>query len=483
MNPVLTPEKIAEMDKFAGVTTPTPTTPAQVTAQSNYDRRKAILNASPTDYLSNVVGGIKSELGQAGEDVSGKGADTLYGATGKGISAVSHVASAAMQPIAQAPVVKQIGEGIGSAIKWAGDKIADFTSPDFQASLARLSPEEYAKATEHLTNLSNLGNIANTILGAKAGETTATKVGEVAPVISEKLATTAKEAVAPVVEKAKGLVTKTPEEAFSQNYDKAFPPLKKDFALGDKRYIDAKTALSDIKENPNPNIVDKNGEIKNPEDYNFSDTLKAQQSRLPEIYKSYTSKLSDVDKQAFNEDITKNVVDKMGELDQKIAKENSVTKRTALMNIKNELGGLRDTSPEGIQDYVQTLNSEIKTAPGTPWTIEQAEKANLAGSLVKTLDDSISKISGPSYAQERGLYGAHKTIQDSLTRAALKELKSAPGVTEKLSDLGVNAEGLNFLITHNPQALVMALGIKVTSNFMRYLSSPQRALGNLMKGL
>ena len=164
----------------------------------------------------------------------------------------------------------------------------------------------------------------------------------------------------------------------------------------------------------------------------------------------------------------------------KLKKENSVDNRRALTKIKGEISSLRDTSPEGIQNYLQSINQKVKPLlPGGALTSEQIQYANLAGDLRKILDDSIEKIDGTGYQDVRNIYAAHKQIQSQLLMAARKEINKVPGLTEKLGNVGLTAEGINFLLTHDPHALVVGGALKGATLFSKWLTSPQRALSNI----
>ena len=118
-------------------------------------------------YFQRVGEGIKQSFQEAGKDIT---TQDNRPSLSKGISAVSNIATAAAKPITEAPVIKQIGEGINKGINFTGEQLAKIYSPEFQASLANMSDEEFAVATQPLQDLANAGNIANTLLMAKGGQ-------------------------------------------------------------------------------------------------------------------------------------------------------------------------------------------------------------------------------------------------------------------------------------------------------------------------
>lgn len=273
------------------------------------------------------------------------------------------------------------------------------------------------------------------------------------------------------------------QSSFENKVNKVLPVLKKDVPNLASKQRDAYTAFSDIAQNKESlGLTGRNGEARNPE--NYTETVDAQNKRLPEIYKNYTDKLSTVDRPKFDADIKSGIQEQVNIVDNKLSKENSLDNQRALSKIKNELKGLRDTSPEGIQNYIQTINQKIKPlAPGGALTPEQIQYANLGGQMRKVLDDSIEKIDGKGYQTERNIYKAHKTIQSQLLDGAKKEINNIPGLTDKLTNLGMTAEGINFLLTHDPASLAVAGGLKLGNKLLNWYRSPQRALQGIFNDI
>lgn len=366
----------------------------------------------------------------------------------------SGIATGLTSPLA--PIGAPITAPIGQAVNAVGNKIGENpTVQKFANSRAGQVTSDIAE------NVANYANIAGTVGGfmeapaaGAAVKQGVTKAGEVAGQVGEKMA----------------------NKSFESNINRALPVLKKDVGNLSQKYQNVHTAFSDIAQNKgNIGLTDNAGNPRNPQ--TFSETVDAQNTRLPQIYKSYTDKLSTVDKTKFDTNIKTSLQDQVKSIDSQLAKENSIDGRRALTKIKAELSTLRDTSPQGIQSYVESLNQRIKPlAPGGSLTTEQIKLANLAGGMRKVLDDSIEKIGGSGYQAERNIYGAHKAVQSQLLMAAKKEINQTPGLTSKLASLGFTIEGVNFLLTHNPAALAGALAIKGASKFTTWLRSPQRAL-------
>jgi len=118
-------------------------------------------------YLQRVGEDIKQSVQQAEKDIS---TQDNRSSLSKGISAVSNIAGAVTAPLAEAPILKQVGEVFSKGINLGGEELSKLYSPEFQASLARMSDDEFKQATQPLQDIQNLGNIANTILMARGGQ-------------------------------------------------------------------------------------------------------------------------------------------------------------------------------------------------------------------------------------------------------------------------------------------------------------------------
>lgn len=416
---------------------------------------KNIITPIKNAFIGGVKQTIQSSKNVANDIKTGAGpiaiADTLHAGAG--------IASALSSPLA--PILNPT---VGAATTAIADKVGD------NPSVQRFANSNVGKATDTVVqSIGDANAIVGTVLGAKEGIEEAPKIVDLAEQAKAGVANTA----------SKTLDKITP--SFEQNVTKAFPTLKKDVGNMPQKITNVKTAFSDIAQNKDSlGFTDSSGNPRTPK--NFAETVDAQNQRLPKIYQDYTAKLSEVDKPKFDEAIQNGIKSQVENIDNKLVNENSVDNRKALLKIKNELHTLRDTSPEGIQNYIQSINQKVKPlAPGGSLTPEQIQYANLGGDLRKVLDDSIEKIDGTGYQDLRNVYAAHKSIQSQLLMAAKKEINNVPGFTEKIGNAGLSIEGINFLLSHNPASLVTGLGVKAASKYMTWLRSPQRGLQNAFK--
>jgi hypothetical protein len=275
----------------------------------------------------------------------------------------------------------------------------------------------------------------------------------------------------------------TPDTQFASHLNKAFNLNKKEISQGDSLMSNAKKVFSDISANKDTNgILDTHGNIKEPTQYSYQDTLDATKTRMPEVYKSYTSQLNGIDREMFDASIRDSIASQKSALDAKIAIENSLPDRNAMTRLSEEIGSLRDTSPIGMQDYLQKLGVRSKPVAGV-MTPENIQTSNLAGVIRDALDKAATEVGNTSYSADRSLYAAYKSVQDMFLRGAVKEIKNTPGMGERLANMGVTVEGLQFILTHDPHSLVIAAGLKGGSKFASFLNSPLRSLSKLYQSV
>lgn len=492
-------------------TTSTPISMTRAEYQAKYGVAPSVtppVVTPPTPKFDSLVGGRVNQAKSAFTDVSNQNNDTLQaeGLKQKALSGALTGLQVAQVPVrvlgAAGGAVYDVAEPvISGAFNQIGKGIKGMQSlnPNYKPQETSPTPEIINKAIQNWNDFSQknpelaarLGDVGNlfNLTGFGSLKSVAKNAGEdiikgATPYVTGTVDLT-KEAVTTGMEKTAKVILPSEEKriaSFNKNLNKALPVLKKDVKTLPIKQKDAFTAFNDIVANKEKiGILDNAGEIKSPTKYDFVDTVEAQKKRLPQIYSDYTKKLSTVDQAKFQEDIHNNLFNQIDNVNTQLAKENTIDGRRALTKIKDELSSLRDTSPEGIQGYIESIGQRTKVAPGHPMTTEQAKLANLGGEMRGILDNSIEKIGGAGYQDLRNTYKAHKTIESQLLQSAKSELNKTPGWTDRMANLGMTAEGINFLLTHDPHTLAIAAGIKSGTSFMKWLRSPQRALSNMYK--
>jgi hypothetical protein len=411
--------------------------------------------------FTNIINQVKGNVKEASDKYAGYLTNpnpSLGDALSTGANIAKNTTEAVLSPLNQT-VGKLVEPILKPVINYAADKISNSPAVQKSASWYDKHPNLANTASDTLQtglNMAQLGTMDS------APQEIANKTSELGTNLKDK-------------------IIGSPEDKFNTNLNKALPVLKNDVRNLPLKQENARTAFQDIVANKDKiGLIDKNGQPRVPE--NFTETVQANQARKSQIYQDYSNKLSTVDKAKFETDISNGIQDQVKSIDNQLAKENSLDGRRALTKIRTELSTLRDTSPEGMQKYVEDINQRIKTAPGAPLSTEQIKLANVGGEIRSLLDSSVEKT-GQGYQDLRNTYGAHRAIESQLLAQAKKEMNNVPGLTDKLATAGATVEGINFLLTHNPQSLAVGLGLKGLAKWMAYVKSPTTALGKMFSQL
>jgi muramidase (phage lysozyme) len=323
-----------------------------------------------------------------------------------------------------------------------------------------------------MTQGEGAGGVAlNTALGAGLGGTAGGALGLAGGVASK------------LIPKDTNFAT-NPDE-FISTYDKAVPPTKADLSKAStmERAQGANNLMHYIVQNYETlgsDILDKNGEVKLPSKYTMQDSLQALDNAFPQIYKEYTGALSGADMQTFTENVQQKTGDIISSLDSELKSRISTQNQGVIKTILAEVNSdqMRTATPETLYEYIKDLG---RRAFAGNMTEGKAILADTAGKLNNILDSSLDETDAAAFKNGKGLYRAAKLQQNRWTRAALKELKNTPGLEQKLANMGMTVEGIEFLITHDPHTIAMAAGLKGASMFSKWLNSSEGALSDLYK--
>lgn len=420
---------------------------------------------------SEGAAGVGTEIGKLITDTIGKTHDTFSGGKLAGdtintlLTAITGGSSGAMtEQVAKDSIEKAVENGI------LGKKMGSFLNK-YVAGMALPATEAgtVGAGFQVGTNL-NQGNPAlqNTKQAFFAGAAVPGELNAAGKVLSK-------------------FPTKLPftlsKEDFSTQYDKAFPPNKGDIKSGPARYERANDLMSYIVSNKDSiGIKDEAGDIKTPSQYTNAENLDALKKIQPDIYKEYTGLLGDVDKEKFQSGIdngTKEIISDLNKkLDTTISSANRNTIKTMIKELSSEQ--MKNATPETLQDHIKDLGNRAFRGDMTEG---KAIIAEVGGKLKTILGKSMDELTGKQYEAARRIYRASKEAEGPWSRAALKEIKNVPSLYDKLTGMGMTAEGIQFLITHDPASLAIALGLKGASKFGKWLNSPNRAMRNIYKSI
>lgn len=444
--------------------------------------------AAPQDFLAqsgrDIVSGIKSELGAAKQDIITPDARSPLS---RGISATSHLFSAAAQPITQAPGFKQVGEGINAAIQWAGDKLSNLYSPEFQNQLANMSPEEFTKATEHLQNLSNLGNIAQTLLMAKGGAKSAETIAE-----SSKTAPVTPAAGEPVrpsipVEKpaAKPIAPEILDKQIVDSYNKGIKPS-----------VAGKGTLGQVEKYNQDIIRGTKAIVQNKDGLSLTDEFGQPTGKLPTNPREFTQAIDQTKKALFQkyDAMAKSAGEKGATvtLEPAVTELNKIAKDKVTNDLNPELAKYAEQRAESLsksgeytateaQDAIQRLNTSLDAFYKNP-NYDTASRASvdamIANQLRTGLDNSISGLEGTGYADLKKQYGSLRAIEkDVNNRAQVQARKTTGGLT--FGDVFSAEEVMRGIAHMNPQAFATGVAVKGFTSLWKYLNDPDRHISNM----
>lgn len=237
----------------------------------------------------------------------------------------------------------------------------------------------------------------------------------------------------------------------------------------------ASQVVANMVENKNSlGLVDKLGQPRLPE--NRQEMDEAVGTLKKKVYQAYTDILKKSNPAEFIQGVQTDVSNVVNSLNNKLLKENSEDGRRALTMLIRELRGLRDTSPIGLQDYVERLRARSGSVFNGGSTAAVANESAAVGSQIRDIiAKNIENLDGDEYKQLRGLYGAFKTIESDTERAARNYINN---VGDKLFSSASNiiggADTLVGLVTHDPMAIMRGLAIKGAQKANAYLKSPER---------
>lgn len=144
-------------------------------------------------------------------------------------------------------------------------------------------------------------------------------------------------------------------------------------------------------------------------------------------------------------------------------------------------------SASDAQRAVTMLNHSLKSfyrSPGTPETAARAHvDAMIANQLRSALDQTITATVGPGYQELKNKYGALKDIEDHVKKRSLivARQEKGGGILGRLSDVASAEEVIRGFITLNPAAIASGTFIKLWSEGVKYLRSPNRAVARLFE--
>lgn len=297
-------------------------------------------------------------------------------------------------------------------------------------------------------------------------------------------------------ESGKAAMQKSEEQfknAIIKGVDKGIAPSVKTrgktFSKSTAMYNNAESAVKSIVQNKdNINIVDKNGAIKTPKNYDVEDFANAIEQTKKNIYTQYHEMAVAAGKQPEGVDLSA-VYKKLDEIAQKpgeaigpkdVRKKYSQDLRTYAYAKSQELKELQGETPEIIEARIKELNNSLDGYyHGTTTKDKAAIDAAVATEMRQALDKSITDAMGEGYQDLKKQYGALTSIEKDVNhRATIVARKANKGLFDLASPFAMADIGMGF-ITLNPAQIAKGVAIHGVKNYYKSLNDPNRYIKNM----
>ena len=168
--------------------------------------------------------------------------------------------------------------------------------------------------------------------------------------------------------------------------------------------------------------------------------------------------------------------------------------KNQLLEYSDDLGRI---SIEDAQKLTQNYNKILDAYFKNPWAYANDTSRNIViaqmNKWVKdAIDDSIDDVlegainngskASDSYKYWKQLYGKIKTVEDEVSKSALREMrKNSKGISNQVIDALAWEKLVEWLLTQNPTSLFKSIAMKWIDAYNKYLNSPNTQINNLFK--
>lgn len=168
--------------------------------------------------------------------------------------------------------------------------------------------------------------------------------------------------------------------------------------------------------------------------------------------------------------------------------------KNQLLEYSDDLGRI---SIEDAQKLTQNYNKILDAYFKNPWAYANDTSRNIVIAQMNrwvkdAIDDSIDDVLNASiknwskasdtYKYWKQLYGKIKTIEDEVSKSALREMrKNTKGISSQVIDALAWEKLVEWLLTQNPTSLFKSLTMKSIDAYNKYLNNPNTQINNLFK--
>lgn len=478
-----------------------PFNPGNVFKASTESDREGIIPAAirgTAETYSEIPGKITEDIREGAKDIEAGVEAAEKGNILEGIGkSAKGTAKAALRTAGDvagavfAPVASAVGETLektgaqGVIEKFAdfvGDKVSDW-KPLQEFAMKHPNAE---KDFERVLNLLMAGGEKGKINPKRVIEEVKALPAEVVSKTKEA-ASGMKEAISQTV---KDLTTKSEQQidsAIVKSFEKGVKPTatgKKTASGLDNFREDVVSAVRTINENkPNLSFMDESGQTisgQNPK------TLKELSEAVEQTKKSVFKKYNTLAETAGDAGVKVQIKPIASELDQVINNQAlSITNPSAIdyaSKLKERLTASGDLDAMVAQDVIQNYNKSLEAFYRNP-SYDNASKAAIdamvANNMRKALDDGISGLTGAQYQALKNQYGALKSIENDVIKAAIRDARRSTKGLIDFSDVFSGGQVINGILTLNPTQIATGLTQKGISEFYKFLNNPNRAIAKM----
>lgn len=391
---------------------------------------------------------------------------------GQAAGAIGDVAGAAISGIAKAGF-NQLSPGNQSDLKRVGSAIAQSRPGQVALGAAQTGMEAYGGFKERnprlAENIEAVGNIA-----------TAVPVGFGAKVVGKEGVNIAKDAANLSKRVGKSNIDDVIETGISNGIRPTVVGKNNLNQLNQYKSRAKDAVLNIVKNKQNLSYTDEFGE--------------AVTGKLPESLKELTEAVDQTKKRIFSEysalatkaggtgvvvDLNKVTGELNKIVNDKVIQTISPETAQYASNLIDRFAKQGNFTPEQAQQAIANLNESLQSFYKNPTygTYRQAQiDALIANNLRESLDEVITKGTGPGYAELKKAYGALKTIEkDAIKRAVVEGRKNAKGLVD-FTDIFSAGDVVMGVASGNPAQVAKGAFQKAVASYIKRLNSPDNAI-------
>ena len=247
------------------------------------------------------------------------------------------------------------------------------------------------------------------------------------------------------------------------------------------------TAVKTIEENkPNLKFTDELGDIV--KEGKTPVTLNELAQSLEQTKKSIFKQYDDLAKEAGDkgleiklDNVAKQLDDVINNKSLQLTSPNTITYAESL---KERLEGIGKIDVETAQDVVKNYNQKLEAFYRNP-TYDNATNASIDALIVndvrKALDEGITGLTGKQYSSLKNQYGALRSIEKDVLKAALKDArKNTKGLID-YTDIFSAGDAILGILSVNPAMFAKGLVQKSIASYFKFLNSKNKAIKDMFR--